>query len=78
MPVDLSLSALDWSILAVAAVASGIVRGFTGGALANFLLAPVLSALIGPREAVPIVLLLNSLTTLSWRRARCRMSAGAR
>ena len=64
MPVDPSLSALDWSILAVAAVASGVVRGFTGGALANFLLAPVLSALIGPREAVPIVLLLNSLTTL--------------
>ena len=53
-----SLLGLDlWTAAAVAAVfaASGAVRGFAGGIGANFLTAPVL----GPREAVPIILLVN-------------------
>ncbi len=50
-----------WELaLVVAAFAgSGIVRGFGGGIGANFLTAPVLAVLIGPREAVPVILLLN-------------------
>ncbi len=63
MPID-DLLTLDVLIMAVAFFASGLVRGFTGGAGANFLSAPVLSILIGPREAVPIVLLLNGITNV--------------
>ena len=63
MPID-DLLTLDVLIMAVAFFASGVVRGFTGGAGANFLNAPVLAMLIGPREAVPIVLLLNGLTNV--------------
>ena len=54
----------DVLIMAGAIFVSGLVRGFTGGAGANFFSAPVLSILIGPREAVPIVLLLNALTII--------------
>ena len=57
-----SLLGLDlWTAAAVAAVfaASGAVRGFAGGIGANFLTAPVLGVLLGPREAVPIILLVN-------------------
>ena len=61
------LLGLDSSALAIVILAftgSGIVRGFTGGLGANFLTAPVLAAFIGPREAVPIVILLNMITTV--------------
>lgn len=61
MPIDDFLS-LDVLIMVAVFVASGLVRGFTGGAGANFFSAPVLSILIGPREAVPMVLLLNAIT----------------
>ncbi len=63
MPID-DLLSFDVLIMAVAFFASGLVRGFTGGAGANFISAPVLSILIGPREAVPIVLLLNGITNV--------------
>ncbi len=53
------LDGLELALVVTAFAASGIVRGFGGGIGANFLTAPVLAALIGPREAVPIVLLLN-------------------
>lgn len=49
-------------IMLAAFIGSGIIRGFNGGAGANFLTAPVLAAILGPREAVPIVLLLNFIT----------------
>jgi hypothetical protein len=63
MPID-DLLTLDVLIMVVVFLASGLVRGFTGGAGANFITAPVLSILIGPREAVPIVLLLNGITNV--------------
>ena len=47
------------ALVVVAFLASGVVRGFTGGIGSNFLTAPILSVLIGPREAVPIVVLLS-------------------
>ena len=53
------LDAWEFALVTLAFAGSGIVRGFGGGIGANFLTAPVLAALIGPREAVPIVLLLN-------------------
>lgn len=55
------LEAWALGVVVLAFAASGVVRGFTGGLGANFLTAPVLSILIGPREAVPIVILLNML-----------------
>ena len=54
MSID-DLLTTDVLIMAGAIFVSGLVRGFTGGAGANFFSAPVLSILIGPREAVPIV-----------------------
>lgn len=63
MPID-DLPTLDLVIMVTAFFASGLVRGFTGGAGANFISAPVLGILIGPREAVPIVLLLNAITNV--------------
>ena len=63
MSID-DLLTTDVLIMAGAIFISGLVRGFTGGAGANFFSAPVLSLLIGPREAVPIVLLLNGLTII--------------
>jgi uncharacterized membrane protein YfcA len=63
MPIDYLLS-FDVLIMILAIFVAGLVRGFTGGAGANFFSAPVLSILIGPREAVPIVLLLNGLTII--------------
>lgn len=48
--------------LAAASVA-GLVRGFTGGAGANIVLAPTLSLVLGSRHAVPLVLLLGVVTS---------------
>ncbi len=58
------LDSLELTVVALAFAASGIVRGFGGGIGANFLTAPVLALLIGPREAVPIVMLLNMVGNL--------------
>ena len=55
-----------WQFAAMIAafVASGLVRGFNGGAGANFITAPVLALLIGPREGVPIIILLNLISNI--------------
>lgn len=58
-----SLSALEIAAMIGAFIVSGLVRGFNGGAGANFITAPVLAAIIGPRETVPIVLGLNFLSS---------------
>lgn len=60
----LGLDAWELALAVAAFAASGIVRGFGGGIGANFLTAPVLAVLIGPREAVPIVMLLNMVGNL--------------
>ena len=69
-----------WELAAIftAFVASGLVRGFNGGAGANFITAPVLALIIGPREGVPLIILLNlisniqvmpnALPDINWRR----------
>lgn len=62
MTIEFLLST-DMMLMIAAFIGSGIIRGFNGGAGANFLTAPVLAAILGPREAVPIVLLLNLVTT---------------
>ncbi len=43
----------------IAFIASAVVRGFTGGIGSNFLTSPVLSVLIGPRGATPIIIALS-------------------
>lgn len=55
-----------WKLAAMIAafVASGLVRGFNGGAGANFITAPVLALLIGPREGVPVIILLNLISNI--------------
>lgn len=55
-----------WELVAITAafVASGLVRGFNGGAGANFITAPVLALIIGPREGVPIIILLNLISNI--------------
>lgn len=55
-----------WQFAAMLAafVASGLVRGFNGGAGANFITAPVLALLIGPREGVPVIILLNLISNI--------------
>ncbi len=63
MTVDYLLST-DMLIMIAAFAGSGVIRGFSGGAGANFLTAPVLAAMIGPREAVPVILLLNGVTNI--------------
>ena len=60
----LGLSITELSLMVGAFVASGMIRGFNGGAGANFITAPVLAAIIGPRETVPIVLGLNLLGSI--------------
>jgi len=58
------LSAWELAAIVVAFVASGLVRGFNGGAGANFITAPVLALIIGPREGVPIIILLNLISNI--------------
>lgn len=83
LPADLSPAAVAF-LIAVAFVA-GLARGFSGfGAALIFM--PVASALIGPRLAAPVILLIDAVTTLgllpdAFRRADRRevavMSLGA-
>ena len=54
----------ELAVMIAAFVASGLVRGFNGGAGANFITAPVLALLIGPREGVPIIILLNLISNI--------------
>ena len=55
-----------WEIAAIAAafIASGLVRGFNGGAGANFITAPVLALILGPQQGVPVIILLNLVSNL--------------
>ena len=55
---------VELAAIIVAFVASGLVRGFNGGAGANFITAPVLALIIGPREGVPIIILLNLVSNI--------------
>lgn len=57
------ISTWDWVLIIAAFCGSGLMRGFNGGVGANFLTAPVLAAILGPREAVPIVLAMNFLSS---------------
>ncbi len=73
-PTDLTgLSALQLASLLAIAFVAGLARGFSGfgGAL---IFVPVASAIIGPRSAAPLLLLIDIVATLglipqAWRRA---------
>jgi uncharacterized membrane protein YfcA len=58
------MSTAQAELLFAAASLAGLVRGFTGGAGANIVLAPALSLVLGPRHAVPLVLLLGVVTSV--------------
>ncbi len=58
------LSPWELAAMAAAFVASGLVRGFNGGAGANFITAPVLALILGAREGVPIIILLNLISNV--------------
>lgn len=58
------MSVAQAGLLIAAASLAGLVRGFTGGAGANIVLAPALSLVVGPRQAVPLVLLLGVVTSI--------------
>jgi uncharacterized protein len=55
-----------WELAAMVAafVASGLVRGFNGGAGANFITAPVVAYILGAREGVPVIILLNLISNI--------------
>ena len=55
-----------WEIAAIvgAFVASGLVRGFNGGAGANFITAPVVALMLGAREGVPVIILVNLVSNI--------------
>jgi uncharacterized protein len=58
------MNGAELGLLLSAAVLGGLVRGFTGGAGANIVLAPSLSLVLGARQAVPLVLLLGVVTSV--------------
>lgn len=55
-----------WELVAMVAafVASGLVRGFNGGAGANFITAPVVAYILGAREGVPVIIMLNLISNI--------------
>jgi len=55
-----------WELAAMVAafVASGLVRGFNGGAGANFITAPVVAYILGAREGVPVIIMLNLISNI--------------
>jgi len=81
----LGLSLIDLLLICLAAVVAGTARGFSGfgGAL---IFVPLASAIIGPKVATPLLLVIDGLMTLgmipaAWHRANRRevftMAAGA-
>lgn len=58
------MTGAELALLLSAAALGGLVRGFTGGAGANIVLAPSLSLVLGARQAVPLVLLLGVVTSV--------------
>lgn len=58
------LSIWELSAMVAAFVASGLVRGFNGGAGANFITAPVVAYILGAREGVPVIILLNLISNI--------------
>ncbi len=58
------ISTWELAAMIVAFIVSGLVRGFNGGAGANFITAPVVALIIGPREGVPIIILLNLISNI--------------
>lgn len=85
MPLPADLTPATLTLLIVTTLVAGLARGFSGfGAALIFM--PVASALIGPRLAAPVILIIDAVTTLglvpgAFRRADRRevavMSLGA-
>ena len=53
---DLGLNLVEILIVLAATIVGGVIRGFTGFGAA-LAMAPVISLLVGPREAVPAIII---------------------
>ena len=83
--LELDLTVGETALVAVAALLAGIIRGFSGFGSA-LVLAPVVSLVVGPRIAVPAILLVLSISTIqlipgalrdvAWRRVSVLSIAG--
>ena len=59
---DLGLNLVEILIILAATVVGGVIRGFTGFGAA-LAMAPVVSLLVGPREAVPAIIIVLMIST---------------
>lgn len=60
--LNIGMTTPELGMVALAALAAGLIRGFTGFGSA-LVIAPVLSLLVGPRAAVPAIVIANMFTT---------------
>lgn len=59
---DIGITPFQVGLVAATALAAGLIRGFTGFGSA-LVIAPVLSLIVGPRVAVPAIVIANMFTT---------------
>ena len=57
-------SAGEAAALVATVIVTGVVRGFTGGIGSNAVMAPALALLVGPQRAVPMMLMINVVTSM--------------
>ena len=57
-------SAGESAALIATVALTGVVRGFTGGIGSNAVMAPALALLVGPQRAVPMMLMINVVTSM--------------
>jgi len=62
--IDALPSAGEAAALIATVVVTGVVRGFTGGIGSNAVMAPALALLVGPQRAVPMMLMINVVTSM--------------
>ena len=60
---DLGLNLVEILIVLAATIVGGVIRGFTGFGAA-LAMAPVISLLVGPREAVPAIIIVLMISTV--------------
>ena len=71
MTIDLGLTAIEIVAVAASALAGGVVRGFTGFGSA-LVMAPILSLAVGPRTAVPAIVIVLTIATVQLLPAAAR------
>lgn len=74
MLAGIEVFSYEIAALLAAAIVAGFIRGFTGGMGANAVLAPALALIVGAQQAVPIVILLNVLTSFQLMPAAAKLA----